>query len=250
MNSHIHRFKTFSSLVCLTVCLCSSPATANESASSEWRNLFNGKDLTGWKPKFAGQALGTNYKNTFQVVNGTIKVSYDNYETFNGEFGHLIYQTPYSHYRLRFDYRFTGEQTKGGPRWAFRNSGVMVHSQSPESMTIEQDFPASIEVQLLGQVGTKERPTGNVCTPGSHIVINNILEKEHCINSTSETYAGDIWVTAEIEVSGNDYIKHYINDQLVLSYRFPQLDPADPEVDTTNIIKNNNLAMTGGFISF
>ncbi len=251
MKSRIFKATSLTGLAYLSLCISTSPVLSFEDqASSNWQSLFNGRDLTGWTPKFAGYPLGENYKNTFQVADGAIKVSYDNYEKFAGEFGHLIYETPYSHYRLRFDYRFTGEQTAGGPRWAFRNSGVMVHSQSPETMTLKQEFPASIEVQLLGQVGNKKRPTGNVCTPGSHIVLNGVLEKEHCSYSTSETYSGDIWVTAEVEVRGNDYIKHYINGKLVMSYEAPQLDPADLEVDTTDIIQDNNLAMTSGYISF
>lgn len=224
-------------------------AVASHSVSgSDWQTLFNGRNFDGWQMKFAGSPVGENYKDTFLVENGVIRVSYDNYEKFSGEFGHLFYKVPYENYRLRFDYRFLGEQTPGGPRWAFRNSGVMVHSQSAESMTIEQEFPVSIEVQLLGQTGEKVRPTGNVCTPGTHIVLSGKLEKEHCIRSSSKTFAGDGWVNAEVEVRGGTSIKHYINGELVLEYAAPQLDPS--EVDTKRIMKGQDKLLTGGYIAF
>lgn len=234
----------------LAISICVFATNFSFATSNKWQPLITNNSLEGWTPKFSNEPVGKNYKNTFQVKGNTLIVSYDDYETFDGKFGHLFFNQPYSDYRLRFEYRFTGEQTPGGPGWAFRNSGVMVHSQPPASMTPDQDFPASIEVQLLGQVGTKERPTGNVCTPGSHIVFNQTLEKEHCIRSSSKTYAGDGWVSAEIEVRNNSSIKHYIEGDLVMSYSAPQIDPDDPEVDTKGLVKNGNLAMKGGYFAF
>ena len=116
----------------------------------EWIRLFNGKDLTGWDIKIKGFPLNVNYKNTFRVEDGVMKVNYDEYEKFNNEFGHIFYKEPFSSYKLRIEYRFTGDQVPGGPSWAFRNSGVMLHSQSAVSMNLEQDFPVSIEAQFLG----------------------------------------------------------------------------------------------------
>lgn len=230
-----------------------SPASTNSATHdhAEWTDLFNGTDLSGWTMKFAGSPINENYKNTFRVRDGILQVSYDKYDDFKGEFGHLFYDTSYSNYRLRFDYRFTGEQTPGGPRWAFRNSGVMVHSQSAESMTQAQDFPVSIEVQLLGQTGKNERPTGNVCTPGTHIILAGKLEKEHCINSTSPTYRGDSWVTAEVEVLSNQRIRHFINGELVIEYTHPQLDTT--ELDTQHLLAKGSvkdMSLKNGFIAF
>ncbi|MHC4399413.1 MAG: 3-keto-disaccharide hydrolase [Planctomycetota bacterium] len=149
---------------------------AAEPAGEEaWTPLFNGKDLAGWKVKIKGHDLGDNYKNTFRVEDGLLKVAYDGYDKFDGKFGHLFYHEPFSSYVLRVEYRFVGEQCPGGPGWAFRNSGIMIHGQSPESMEKEQNFPVSIEVQLLGGSGRGTRPTGNVCTPGTHIVMDDKL---------------------------------------------------------------------------
>jgi hypothetical protein len=202
-------------------------APAAGQSKEKWIQLFNGKNLKGWKPKIRGHKLGDNYGDTFRVEDGVLKVSYDKYERFDNKFGHLVYHKPFSRYRLRIEYRFVGEQTPGGPEWALRNSGVMLHAQSPQSMERDQDFPVSIELQLLGGPGTGERPTANVCTPGTHIVMDGELVTKHCINSTARTYHGDQWVTVEVEVHGSDVIKHIVNGETVLQYSQPQLDDSD-----------------------
>ncbi len=212
-----------------------------------WISLFNGKDLKEWKIKVTGHELNDNHGNTFRVENGILKVSYDQYEKFDGKFGHLFYKEPFSHYRLRVEYRFVGEQAPGGPGWAFRNSGIMLHCQSPESMREEQNFPVSIEAQLLGGNGTDERPTGNVCSPGTHIVMDNKLITQHCIQSDSETYHGDQWVTMEVEVHGNSTIRHIVNGRVVLEYEQPQLDEKDS--DAQRLIKNGDKMLHGGYIA-
>ena len=191
---------------------------------SGFQPLFNGKDLTGWTPKFRYADLGENFRNTFRVEDGLLKVRYDQWDSFKGEFGHLFYKDSFSHYRLRVEYRFVGEQTKDGPGWAYRNNGIMVHGQDPKSMAKDQDFPNSIEVQLLGGAPTGERSTGNLCTPGTDVVINDKLIKNHCTNSTSKTYRGDQWVTIEVEVRGSEVIRHIVNGETVLEYNKPQLD--------------------------
>ena len=90
-------------------------------------------------------------------------------------------------------------------------------------------FPVSVEVQLLGGDGIREQPTGNVCTPGTHVVMDGKLEKRHCIDSSSGTYHGDQWVRLEIEVRGSEVIRHKINGELVMKYARPQLDENDAD---------------------
>jgi hypothetical protein len=209
-------------------------ADAQEEAKKEekWISLFNGKDLTGWTPKILGFKLGENHKDTFRVVDGLLTVSYDQYEQWDDRFGHLFCNTPFSHYRIRVEYRFIGDQIKGGPGWALRNSGIMCHGQSAESMKLEQDFPNSIEVQLLGGGESGERSTANLCTPGTQIFYKDPrkpddvlkLVKQHCITSQSDTFRGDQWVICEVEAKGSEYFKHYINGKLVMEYEKPQLD--------------------------
>jgi hypothetical protein len=186
--------------------------------------LFNGKDLSGWDIKIAGSPLNVNFNNTFRVNDGKLTANYDKYGKFDGEYAHIFYKDKFSHYKIRVQYRFIGQQTPGGAGWAFRNSGIMLHCQSAASMTKDQSFPTSIEFQLLGGSGEGERPTGNLCTPGTNVVMKDSLFTPHCINSSSKTYNGDQWVEAEAVVLGNTSITHIINGDTVLTYTQPQLD--------------------------
>jgi ABC-type molybdate transport system substrate-binding protein len=188
-------------------------------AASDWRPLFNGRDLTGWTPKIRRHALGENFADTFRVRDGMIEVGYEGYDTFAEQFGHLFYQEPFSRYRLRVEYRFVGAQAPDAPAWAARNSGVMVHSQAPETMLRDQDFPISIEVQFLGGLGDgKARPTGNVCSPGTRLVYAGAPDTSHCIQSTAPTIDGNAWVTADVLVLGDERIVHYIDGVPVIEY--------------------------------
>jgi hypothetical protein len=189
----------------------------------DWIQLFNGRDLTGWVPKIRGYVAGDNFGKTFRVENGVMKVAYDAYDEYRDRFGHIFYEKPFSHYILAAEYRFVGEQVKGAPDWALRNSGLMVHGQPVATMGKDQDFPISIEVQLLGGNGKDERSTANLCTPGTNVVMNGKLETEHCINSKSKTYHGDQWVRAEVEVHGDGKVVHRVNGETVLTYEKPQI---------------------------
>jgi hypothetical protein len=228
--------------------LAQTTASAADPPPKEpWVQLFNGKDLTGWKVKIAGHELGDNVGNTFRVEDGLLKVCYDRYDKFDGKFGHLFHEGTFTNYRLRVEYRFVGDQVPGGPGWAYRNSGIMIHGQPPETMTKDQKFPVSIEVQLLGGRGSGERPTANLCTPGTHVVLDGQLLKRHVTNSRSKTYHGDQWVTVEVEVRAGT-IRHIVEGETVLAYTDPQLDEADP--DAQRLLKAGRPRMlTGGSIS-
>lgn len=191
--------------------------------AQEWIALFNGRDLTGWDIKFTGFELNHNYLNTVRVEDGLLTVSYDEWDEFNGEFGHIFYEVPFSYYRLRVEYRFIGDQVPGGPNWAFRNNGLMLHSQPARSMGLDQDFPISIEVQLLGGDGENERPNANLCSPGTHVVMDGELVTQHCVQSTSRTYHGDEWVTVEALVLGSERVQHILEGEVVLEYTEPQI---------------------------
>ncbi len=220
---------------------------ARAAGSAEPISLFDGKSLSGWIPKIRGFRLGEDDGRTFRVEDGLLKVRYDQYDKFDERFGHLFYEKPFSHYRLRVEYRFVGRQVPGGPGWAFRNSGIMIHGQDASSMSLDQKFPVSIEVQLLGGRETGRRPTANLCTPGTHVVMNGRLLKRHCTSSTSDTFRGDQWVTVEVEVRGNERIRHFVNGKLVLEYTKPQLDLDDP--DAKRIAGQVPTMLTGGTIS-
>jgi hypothetical protein len=221
---------------------------SKSSAQKGWIDLFNGKDLKDWNVKISKHAYKDNFANTFRVENGVLKVSYDGYENFDAQYGHIFYKKPFSYYLLKVTYRFVGEQAKGGGSWAYRNSGAMLHCQAPETMLKDQDFPISVEGQILGGDGEHPRPTSNVCTPGTQIFYEGKLFTPHCLDSKSKTYAGDQWVTAEFLVLGDSVIKHIIDHQVVLEYTKPQIGGGnvanfDPKV------KIDGKALTSGYIS-
>lgn len=191
--------------------------------ASGWIQLFNGKDLGDWQMKINGYPLNENFGNTFRVEDGKMVVRYDQYDEFKERFGHIYHKQKFSYYLLAVEYRFTGDQVKGGPGWAFRNSGAMLHCQAPETIGLNQDFPISIEFQLLGGNGTDERHTANLCTPGTNVVMNGELFTDHCINSNSKTFHGDQWVRAEALVLGDSIVRHIVEGDTVLVYEKPQI---------------------------
>ena len=195
-------------------------------APMDWMPMFNGKDLKDWDIKFAGHPLGENFRNTFRVTDGMLQVRYDQWPDFNGEFGHIFYKQPFAYYIVAAEYRFVGQQVTGaggGNSWAIRNNGIMVHAQSAASMGLKQDFPISLEVQLLGGLSQGTRTNGNLCTPGTNVVMKGKLVTTHCINSNSITYDGDQWVRVEAMVLGDSVIKHIVNGDTVLTYDKPQM---------------------------
>ncbi len=214
----------------------------------EWVQLFNGENLDGWDLKIRGSELNENYKNTFGVKDGLLSVNYDEYSGFQEEFGHIFYNTPYSYYRILVEYRFIGDQVPNGPGWAYRNNGIMLHSQSAKSMGLDQDFPYSIEVQLLGGNGKDKRTNANLCTPGTNVVMDGKLFTPHCVNSNSKTYHGDQWVTVEVLVLGDSLIQHIINGETVIEYTKPQIGGGNVSGYEGNEMHDGTL-LTSGYIA-
>ncbi|MFP5081651.1 DUF1080 domain-containing protein [Pedobacter sp. JCM 36344] len=215
----------FKAAVLLTAPLLFLGSSKTATPLPKWVQMFDGKDLKGWDIKIRKHDLNDNYNNTFRVENGQLEVRYDKYTDFDKQYGHLFYKKQFSHYLIGVEYRFTGNQVKGGEGWAFRNSGIMIHGQDPKTMGKDQDFPNSIEVQLLGGSGNGKRSTANICTPGTQFVQNGRIIKTHCIDSNSPTFSGDQWVRVEVLVLGDSTIVHYANGEEVLRYQKPQSDP-------------------------
>ncbi len=187
-----------------------------------WKSLFNGKNLDGWVVKIAKSDAGENPGNIFRVEDGLLTVSYDAYTTFNGEFGHLHTDRPYTNYRFRCEYRFIGEQTANAPKWAFANSGIMIHCPPPKEMGKDQNFPNSAEFQLLGV----NRTTGSLFTPGCKVEYNG-ADMDKSIPSTVPAKPLGEWVKAEAVVK-NGTIQHWINGELVMEYSKPRYDDGTP----------------------
>jgi hypothetical protein len=197
-------------------------------AAERWRPIFNGRNLDGWVPKINHHPLGENWRDTFQAKTGVLRVDYSRYPRFTDEFGHLIYKTPLTSYRLRIEYRFLGPSPPGAQAWAWRNSGVMFHGQAPAEMALDQPYPIALEAQFLGGNAPGDtRTTGNVCTPGTTVSIGGVVQTQHCINSSSKTYQDGEWVRFELEVHGGRLVRQYVNGEKVMEYADLQLDPSE-----------------------
>ena len=236
-------------LLVLAACANAGPRAAADPDTEEWVQLFDGQSLDGWIVKIDHHDVGDNFGETFRVADGAIQVRYDRYGDFEDRFGHLFYQQPFSYYHLVVEYRFVGELQAGAQDWALRNSGVMLHAQDPRTMARDQDFPISVELQLLGGLGDgNARPTANMCSPGTEIVYRGETYPEHCLDSSSATYDGDRWVRAEAIVLGDSLIRHIVEGDTVLTYEHPRIgggvvsgfDPA---------AKRDGEPLTGGWIA-
>jgi hypothetical protein len=210
--------------IALALLMSACGAPKESGSESDWIDLFNGKNLDGWIVKVHHHDVGVNFANTFRAEDGIIKVRYDQYGDFNDQFSHLYYEKPFSHFHLKLEYRFVGELQKGAPDYTLLNSGVMFHSQDPKTMLKEQNWPISVEMQFLAGLGDgKPRPTGNMCSPGTEIVYQGELYKNHCLDSSSKTFDKDEWVKAELIVLGDSLITHIINGDTVLQYSKPTM---------------------------
>lgn len=225
----LNHFRVFSLLVLIP--------TLAHAADQPWVSLFNGKDLEGWMPKIAGHPSGENFADTFRVEDGVIKVDYGKYGKFEGQFGHLFTNIAYSRYILRLEYRFEGKMMADAPSYVNLNSGVMIHSQSPQSMGLKQGFPASLEFQFLADEGKGKRQTANVCTPGTNIELEGKLVTQHIVESTAPTFAAGDWVKIEVEVHADKEVIHRVNGVEVLRYQRPQLDPAGALAPSGDLLK-------------
>lgn len=210
---------------------CASSQKFDDQTSNQWVRIFDGQSLSGWTPKINGQNLGDDPAQIFRVENGELLVTYEDVAAFDNTFGHLFFEEEVSDYRLRFEYRFFETQKSGGPKWAFMNSGVMFHAQTPDSMRLDQAFPISVEAQLLGtSKATPERTTANICTPGTHVVLEGELTKQHCIPSQTRAAPAGTWVSFELEVRGSNLTRLLIDGAEAFVLTEPQFDTTDPDV--------------------
>jgi hypothetical protein len=215
--------------------------------AGNWISLFNGKNLDGWTPKIAGLDVKDNYRNTFRVEDGLLKVSYREYDKFGDRFGSLFYDRKFSHYWIRAEYRFVGKEAPGAPSWAYKNSGIQLHSQSPESMRKDQQFPVSVEFDLVGG-RFLNRPTGDVCQNGTRVKIDGLLLKGQCSKVSDITVRDDQWVTALAEVRGATRIRHSVNSGLIVEYTDAVLDDTNPDAQRI-MASGSPKVLSSGYIS-
>jgi hypothetical protein len=222
--------------------------TSQNQEGLEWKPLFNRRNLENWVPKIHHHEVGDNYANTFRVVGDRIQVNYDGYEKFDDRYGHLFYDQVFSSFHLKFQYRFINQFMEDAPSFTYRNSGVMFHSQAPETILKEQDWPISVEYQMLADWEKEpNRSTGNMCSPGTEVYFEGEMDPRHCISSSSKTYQWHEWVEADLIVYGDSLVIHKVNGEEVLRYTKPQIGGGvanrfDPE------IKIDGKRLTEGYI--
>lgn len=239
--------------IALCVASCSAMPLGGEQAGGEnWQPLFDGQSLAGWTPKIRGFPLGENYRDTFQVRDGAIVVSYDKYDQFAERFGHLFYKDAIrGPYRLRLEYRFLEEHPADTPAWAIANSGVMIFGQDPATMAVDDSFPVSVEAQLLGPAPGQTRFNGNMCSPGTNVVMDGQLVTTHCINSKTPSGPNGVWTQFEVEVAADGTVTQKINGQPTIAYSDVQLDPDGRMANSKPLIqaRGGGLGLDGGTIS-
>jgi len=216
---------------------------------AQWEPIFDGNTLDGWTPKITGRAVDEDPLGMFTVHEGAIRVSHANYPKFEGEFGHLFWKTPLTAYRIRFQYRLFGDSLPGIQSWQASNSGLMFHSQAPETMRHDQAFPVSLEMQLLGIPRPTQEPTGNLCTPGTTVVFDGKRDPRHCILSSSPLLPVGRWTRVELEVLPTGEITHFIDGEAVLRYAAPELDPEDQDAQPLIAAAEGKVQLRQGYIA-
>ena len=181
------------------------------------------------------------------MQDGILITRYDAYDSFNKRFGALYYDKKFTNYRLRVEYRFTGNLTPGAPSWGFRDGGIQYHCQPPSTVGIDQAFPVCLEYNLLGGNGKDERPNGEICASGMYVEINGKRNTSYCTPPmVKHTFAGDQWVTAEVDVHDGT-ITHYVNGEQIMQFENPRYDSANAIAKT--FIINGDDKVKDGYIS-
>lgn len=192
---------------------CGGPEPDPDPDREDWIRLFDGRNLDGW--------LGDG--GMVDVDDDLLRftASTDGYSGANRGDRWLVQEGDWSFYRLRIEYRFpeTDLDPADWPDGQVRRAAVWVHSTTGDNKS-----PVGMEVELLGGDGENDRPTGNVCTPGTQIDMAGRPVTRECVSSASLTHHGDEWVILEVTVLGAERIEHAIDSVRVLSYERPRLD--------------------------
>lgn len=216
---------------------------------SDWIQLFNGKDIKDWTPKIVGTVAGQDPLQTFRVQDSILYVDYKNYGgQFNGRYGHLSYhKRQFSYYLFHVESNHWGDkQTPGGPGWAYENNGVMYHSQSMESMGLNQEFPDSFEYQLLGESNKLNTgapgsgTTANVCGVGNSIFLDGKRQSPQCYNAKHVQIDSSHWVVTEGLILGDSIVKHMVAPNPTVK--------VDTVLTYTKLQHSNGTPMNTGYI--
>jgi hypothetical protein len=215
---------------------------AARAEDSAWVSLLNGSNLEGWTPYFSSSKLRnrlTNPDSTFKVtpegwLYADVHLPYDSVRV-----GHLFYtRRKLSYYMVRGVYRYTTKVL--GPGWTgadnIQNNGFMIHCAAPAEQT--QDFPPSVEVQLVGPANTffnrdlvsqgwKYGTSMNLCANGITANLNGRDVGSNCHhanypaawkNTEIPWEDPDGWSDATVRVLADSLFQHFIHGAKVHEY--------------------------------
>jgi hypothetical protein len=111
-------------------------AADEKKADDGFRDLFNGKDLTGWKFQLQGDAKPDA---TWSVKDGVIVCT-------GKPNGYFYTEKPYKNYVIRYDWRYKRPDNLTDEEKFTGNSGLLVHIQGEPKV-----WPKCIEVQGMNR---------------------------------------------------------------------------------------------------
>jgi hypothetical protein len=120
-------------IVLIVLTVLAAGATHTFAAPLAPKDLFNGKDLSGWHMDVPAMDKDPKARAPFIVRNGLLV-------SLGTPGGHLITDAAHEDYRLEVQYRFAAQPG---------NAGVLVHASTPRALY--GMFPRSIEVQMEHQ---------------------------------------------------------------------------------------------------
>jgi hypothetical protein len=127
------------------------------------------------------------------------------------------------------EYRFSDDhKAPGAPPWTFKNSGLYLYAQAPETMGRDQQFPVAVEFDLVGGHMLGSRPTGEVCQNATRVRVAGAWLAEQCSKLSDLTIRDDQWVTAVAEITASRSVRQIVDGQLIVEYSDLQLDERDP----------------------
>jgi len=111
-------------------------------AESEWKSLFNGKDLSGWTVTVDKLPEGQDPDRIVQVRDGAIHMYADTDPDVKVPFGVITHEGTFSRFHLTLEYRWL--EKKFAPRKnAIRDAGLLYHASNTAKV-----WPPSVEYQI------------------------------------------------------------------------------------------------------
>ena len=169
------------SLLALTLILLS--LVSCKSMENEWVDLFNGKDLDGWK---ANENSGS-----FRIEEGALVCS--------GNRGHLFYETekPYKNFELLAEIKTL----------PLANSGIYFHTSFQETEWPETGYEVQVNNSHIGANNYRETKK-----TGSLYAVRNV--HYNMVNDNE-------WFTLRVKVIEN-HVEVFVNDMKVVDYIQPE----------------------------